>query len=49
MLSWKTQVFLVALGLLYPVVMGIRELYRKKREEAMRNKSQGTEQGGVKQ
>jgi hypothetical protein len=34
MLSWKTNLVLIALGLIYPIAMAIRDHNRKKRADA---------------
>jgi hypothetical protein len=39
MLSWKTNLFLIALGLMYPIVMLIKDLNKKKRDEKTMPKS----------
>ena len=40
MLSWETNLLLIALGLIYPIVMLIKDLNRKKRDEKTMLKSE---------
>ena len=45
MLSWKTNLFLIALGLIYPIVSWIRGSIKKKREEEAMQKSDQEDKG----
>lgn len=40
MLSWETNLFLFALALIYPLVMLIKDLNKKKRDEKIIPKSE---------